>query len=130
VQVKLDKDDWLTCSRHHRLGLGAPHLQVQQCPPRVVKAQRERCGKTLRLPEGSPVPAECKSYFPPWNSSNGNAGSNLFVRVATGVAAAGAGAAAVALFWSGMRGRQQRRLLSAVPEEPYDALQSWLHNGR
>jgi hypothetical protein len=57
VQVKLDKDDWLTCSRHHRLGLGAPHLQVQQCPPRVVKAQRERCGKTLRLPEGSPVRA-------------------------------------------------------------------------
>ncbi|KAI3431487.1 hypothetical protein D9Q98_004538 [Chlorella vulgaris] len=99
-------------------------LKVQQCPPGVVKSQRRSCGKTVRLPEGEPVSAECRSYFPPWDASNTTGGSHLFARIATGLAVAGVGLAAAALFWSGARGRQQR-LLSRIPEERYDPLQSW-----
>ncbi|KAL4440325.1 hypothetical protein ABPG75_003326 [Micractinium tetrahymenae] len=101
-------------------------LQVRQCPPGVVKAFRPTCGKTISLPLGSAVPAECKPFFPPWNAPGGGSGAHAaFIRILTGLVAAAAGAAAVALFVRSVALARRPTLAEAFPEQPYDRLASW-----
>ena len=64
--------------------------QVRMCPPGVVKAERPTCGKTVKLPVGSPVPADCRPYFPPWRAPSGGGPNSVFIRWA---ADGGSGAA-------------------------------------
>ncbi|PRW39224.1 ribonuclease 2-like [Chlorella sorokiniana] len=72
-------------------------LKLRTCPPGVVRSHRATCGKTVSLPVGSPVPAECRPYFPPWKAPNSGGQDLILVRIATGVAVMGAAAAAVLL---------------------------------
>ncbi|KAL4428999.1 hypothetical protein ABPG77_006038 [Micractinium sp. CCAP 211/92] len=101
-------------------------LQVRQCPTGVVRAFQPTCGKTVSLPVGSAVSAECKPFFPPWNAPGGGSGAHAaFIRILTGLAAAAAGAAAVALFVRGVARARRPTLAEAFPEQPYDRLSSW-----
>ena len=78
------------------------------------------------------VPPQCRPYFPPWEAPNSGNHDNLFVRIATGAAVVGAGAAAVLLFVRGaLQGRHRQRLPEGgVEGEQYDPLGSWLQNSQ
>ncbi|PSC67843.1 ribonuclease T2 [Micractinium conductrix] len=100
-------------------------LKLKTCPLGVVKAQPPTCGKNIMLPQGAPVPSECRPFFPPWNAAGGNGENMRLVRIITGLVAAAAAAAAVALFLQGVLRKRRPTLAEAVPYQPYDALSAW-----
>lgn len=105
---------------------------MRTCPPGVLKAHRQTCGRTVSLPVGSPVPPECRPFFPPWEAPHSGGRVSPLVRLATGAAVVGAAAAAAALFVRGaLAGRRRRRLPEGGAEgEAYDPLGSWLQNSQ
>ena len=121
----------LTCARLPHPPT-APPAQVRTCPPGVLKAHRQTCGRTVSLPVGSPVPPECRPFFPPWEAPHSGGRVSPLVRLATGAAVVGAAAAAAALFVRGaLAGRRRRRLPEGGAEgEAYDPLGSWLQNSQ